>query len=651
MTTPPNPHPDSTTSSRTHRSARLGRSLRGFTLIEMLVSVSITTILLLLVSRVFNDTTRTIADSMDVSQVLATTRVMSDQLFDDGSRIITAKANEVTQVEKLEQPAGFLVIVQQRNAGVRFPDVRNGDRPGDPSTWLPDADGDGIPGEDGGPGETLDDLIRTDQFFFFREGTRVESLTPADASRYDSDAQGTFVRVWYGHVAPPVFDAGGTLLGGPEPGVAPNDTINALTVGRQGLIIIDNAGKDPINGQNITTGSVNGSAVRLDARNAPYNLAWNIDIDDGLANSPAGDPPDLWTGVTDVMTFAHDGFAQSPAGSGWFFQDLFEIDSGTAPENTDGQFQLSPYTANNASGITALDASLLPNDNYARSALTWGFLRNNSRLVATSDIDYPYPNADIARTHPFLAPYVSDFAVEFAADITDDLGDDPNTPEFDPRPTGTSPAGGATVVLDERPDETPDTVSAAEAFATGVAEGSIKWYTADHLVNNPGIVAAIPALYETGNYPIYDPSKPITWPIPRGVSLHSSRIDYPPYVGWYKNYGAGAANYGGTIVTPDNLLPAAPTGIAPNTNSRAVFLFGHSGDIDVNGSGAFTPYPDGDGTDADGFEAGSAKWWPYMIRVRYRLHDGDGSFGSVDSITNERIAGKWFEQVIAVPLK
>lgn len=672
------PQPDRPRQARTPSASRLDAVARGFTLMELLVSISITTILLLLVGRVFNDTTRTIADSMDVSGVLATTRVMSDQMFDDGSRIITAKANEVTQVEQLEQPAGFLVIVQQRNAGVRFPEIRNGDRPGDPSTWVLDADGDGIFGEDGGPGETLDDLIRSDQFFFFREGTRVESLTPANSTRYDSDARGSFVRVWYGHIAPPVFDGSGDLIAGREPGVAPNDTINALTLGRQGLIIVDNAGKDPVNGQNITIGNVSGSAVVLNARSAAYDLGWNVDIDNAVDNGPTGDPPDLWTGVTDVMTFAHEGYNQTNAGgSGWFFQDLFEKNSGAAPENTDGQFQLSPYTANNPSGTRALDGNLLPNANYARAALTWGFLRENSRLVSTSDIDYPYANADIARTHAFLAPYVSDFAVEFTADITDDLGDDPNTPEFDPREpslTG-SPAGSTPVALDQKPDGTPDTVSSAEASsvasdaaANGYVvgpieeaalrdrlEGSIKWYTSDHLVNNPQFSGVQAAEYESGNYPAYDETKPITWPIPvdtLSTPLHSGASSYPPYIGWYKNYGADTGNGGNSfgIVTPNGALPNV-SGIAPNINSRAVFLFGHTADVDINGAGAFTGYPAGDGTDNNGFEAGSNKWWPYMIRVRYRLHDGDGSFGSVDSVSGERIAGKWFEQIIAVPLK
>ncbi|MEL7087127.1 MAG: prepilin-type N-terminal cleavage/methylation domain-containing protein, partial [Planctomycetota bacterium] len=183
-------HPGSLPSGVTRRRASARHRAAGFTLMELLISISLTTVLLLLVSRVFNDTSRTINDSMDVSQILATTRVISDQIFDDGSRILPPKANPQTQPEKTERPAGFLVIVQQRNAGVLFPDPRPG-RSQSIDFWTADADGDGITVDDD-PNEFFDDLIRSDQLIFFRTGTGVQSLTPATATRYDSDARGAY---------------------------------------------------------------------------------------------------------------------------------------------------------------------------------------------------------------------------------------------------------------------------------------------------------------------------------------------------------------------------------------------------------------------------------------------------------------------------
>ncbi|MEM9881364.1 MAG: prepilin-type N-terminal cleavage/methylation domain-containing protein [Planctomycetota bacterium] len=654
----------------------------GFTLIEMLVAVSITTILLLLVGRVFNDTSRAIGDSMDVSQVLGTTRVMSDQLFDDGSRIITAKANEVTQIGKLEQPGGFLVIVQQRNAGVRFPDPANGNRPGDPSTWLADADNDGT------PNEPLDDLIRTDQLVFFREGTRVESLVPANASRYDSDARAPFVRLWYGHLGRPTFDNAGNLTGSIEPGQPGNDTTNDLVLGRQALLILDNNGLDPGSGTGLgTTDNFTGSKVldfRTGGKNGEsFDLNADVDIKQRIYNGSgtatlSGDR--LWHGTTDVMALGHAGIDQASTGIGWSFKALFDKELASTipgPDATDGQYQLSPYTSQRDAlypiGANAIDADLLPTDDYLRSAMTWGFLRAGGRLVGTSDVDYPYDTDTVARTHGFFAPYVSDFVVEFAADIQDDFGNTlaaPNEHDVSVNDGGNVSDTSVSPPPSDRADGTPDTVTDAEATAVAAAAvtngyidvadqvafrdqlaGSVKWYTADHLVNNPAFNGTTAAAYETTiSYPAYDADRPISWPIPRGASLHSGQIEYPPYVGWYSGFGS---QVGGRVVTPDGPLPTV-SGIAANTQSRGVFVFGHTGDKDYDAapSPAAPPYPmPGDGDNVDAFEVGSNKWWPYMLRVRYRLHDGDGSFGSVESVSDDRIAGKWFEQIIAVPLK
>ncbi|MEM8737364.1 MAG: prepilin-type N-terminal cleavage/methylation domain-containing protein [Planctomycetota bacterium] len=662
----------------------------GFTLIEMIVAVAITTVLLFLVSRVFNDTTRAIADSNDISQILATTRVISDQLFDDGSRMITAKANQETQPGKADLPGAFLVIMQQRNAGVHFPSPASA-RPGAPDVWRLDLDGDGVAegldaDSDGVPNETNgDDLVRTDQLIFFREGTRVESLTPANENRYDSDARGSLVRVVYGHVAPPVFDPNtGDLASGPDVGVFPHDNINTMTLGRQALLIADDNGRDPVSGNQLGSNPISTTSRALNYRPFPpgpltYDLSDNIDTDALVNNAPSTAEDKLWTGVTDVVALGHAGFnpktVTAGANRGWFARDMFEIVyPGTAApltgEHSDGVFQTSPYTVSTTFLSDALDADLLPTPTYQRAALSWGFFRADRRLVATSDTSYPFPTSEIARTHGFFAPHVSDFVVEFAADIRDDLGPDLNSTSS-PLPLVLIDAQSLVttnpipIEPDNLPDGTPDTVTPRDANLPGnvAPVGAIKWYTADHLVNNP-IFAGSPASYETGTrYPAYNPSRPLTWPIPRGASvlpgsggtvLHSSRTAYPPYVGWFTGGDPSVTGVG--IFHPDVSDPAFPT-ISNRVISRAAFVFGHTADADFN-FGSTTPPPSlppypplGDGVDGDGFEVGSNKWWPYMLRVRYRQHDGDGSYGSTDPSTNESLAGRWFEQIIAVPLK
>ncbi len=91
-----------------------------------------------------------------------------------------------------------------------------------------------------------------------------------------------------------------------------------------------------------------------------------------------------------------------------------------------------------------------------------------------------------------------------------------------------------------------------------------------------------------------------------------------------------------------------PTGIdavgcfLPPTNfARAVFVFGHSGD---DGDTDEASHP----TSKNVIE-GSGKYWPYLLRVRYRLMDGRGKYRSVDPVSSEPIVGRWFEQIIPVP--
>lgn len=40
--------------------------------------------------------------------------------------------------------------------------------------------------------------------------------------------------------------------------------------------------------------------------------------------------------------------------------------------------------------------------------------------------------------------------------------------------------------------------------------------------------------------------------------------------------------------------------------------------------------------------------WPYLIRIRYRLHDTDGRLRSSDPLTGRPVAGRWFEVIVPV---
>ena len=40
--------------------------------------------------------------------------------------------------------------------------------------------------------------------------------------------------------------------------------------------------------------------------------------------------------------------------------------------------------------------------------------------------------------------------------------------------------------------------------------------------------------------------------------------------------------------------------------------------------------------------------WPYLIRIRYRLHDTDGRLRSSDPLTGRAVSGRWFEVIVPV---
>ena len=117
------------------------------------------------------------------------------------------------------------------------------------------------------------------------------------------------------------------------------------------------------------------------------------------------------------------------------------------------------------------------------------------------------------------------------------------------------------------------------AYGDTRAEGNIRWYTSDAYANNRG----------SGGTPsgVFAITEPLTFPLP---------------VGGYRNavfQAAGGAS--GFVWRHDGFDPDAAT----------------AGDFFCN--------------------------WPYLLRVRYRLHDGAGNVAGADSDM-----GVWFEQVVRV---
>ncbi len=731
----------------------------GFTLIELLVAISVTSIMLLLVSRVFTETTRAINIGADTSQIVANSRTISDQMFQDAGRMNVAKANpekDASRGKFSDEPGGFLVIIQQLNAGVRFPDPG---RPGQaPEDWP------------------VGDPIRTDQIAFIAAADKAESITPGSRDRYDSDAFAPYQRIWYGHV--PRANLDGTLPDDTEVGQDGNNDdfdptlVTDLVLGRQGLLIIDDQSLLPTGEEAYDTSSQTrnniGNSVMVSQPVGFFRLNSRVDrlrvlnVDPGI---PAGDDQynEVHMGGTDLFGlfdpqnrgvdfanfFEWEGKGSDGAGGGGvkgfyatghvFGTDRPDLETPNAlndPGNPIGLGTITPFDPAYPTDHTYLQ----PTELYQRHLLGWAFASPERRLVTSQDINYPYEPLDVARNHTFFVPYVSDFAVDFAADIVDDytLADDPNTvqqnssgatvPLYDnillpwwderflPGPNqwdsldATRTDDDTTPDVDERyapgfhpdglPDGRPDEycidpLPSADNNNNPIRIVGIKWYNMAFDLAQPGgqlgnpinVDPAFPSRLGTA----VDRTRPSFYRLPRNFGAPSGTaspyrnflaqiegqyhtiprpgsgstgaIEYPPYVG-YTTAGTPFLIFQRT----PNVTTVSPTGSLPNNvGVRAVFVFGHTADYDLDGgevnAGAFER---GDGTRAridggNGFEAGSAKWWPYALRVRYRLHDGDGSYASVGEVPSatpvvldpdqdqfDPIPGKWFEQVIPI---
>lgn len=121
---------------------------------------------------------------------------------------------------------------------------------------------------------------------------------------------------------------------------------------------------------------------------------------------------------------------------------------------------------------------------------------------------------------------------------------------------------------------------------------------------------------------------------------------------WYTH--AAFANGGGTPGEPDtysfDAVRAAPgVDVVPTqtdpTNGEAYYVTSFSGSPAVaHADAAFVfRHDDDDEWDSVTPNPGAVSLWPYLIRVRYRLHDPDGVVMQGDGQH-----GKWFETIIAV---
>ena len=187
----------------------------------------------------------------------------------------------------------------------------------------------------------------------------------------------------------------------------------------------------------------------------------------------------------------------------------------------------------------------------------------------------------IAQMHPVFMEHVSDFIVEFAADLFED--DDYGTlkPDGHIDHEEFSPTGA-------------EDFTDVNGRAYKYRGGNIRWYTHENFANVP----------KSDNF---DSTKPATYPIYPGLGMQG----FLPY------HIAGVS------------LPHAD----------AAFVWRHDDNRDVHDEDSDENTTEGKWTQSDE----NPSYWPYLLRIRYRMHDKRGLVAS-----GENQHGMWFEQIVFV---
>ena len=488
---------------------------------------------------------------------------------------------------------GFLAIVQQEFNGVRYP------RPQQPSIgsdgWITFLDyndnfnTNDMP--DRSPGYFEPSAMRSDQIALFRDATGLESLTPGSNGQYDSQARARHARVWYGHVSPVVDTDGNpsTVEASLNPGDADYDLASQLVIGRQTLLLIENDERTTYpDGSPGANNTASGNTNRI----APGGNSVRGSLYGGLH-----DVYDLQKNTFYDVGLYDDGGVDptDPAEVGLFRTPTYDT---PAPVNP------SFFGPKAPAGLDGLPTPL-----YAQFALDWLYARDGQRLQARTSIENNF-NAgiftadEIAQLHAAFAPHVADFAIEFAADWTDT---DPQDRDGD----------GNYLEADGLPDGEPDRDG----------DGDIIWYTAAFYANPDN---------NNDGYGDNNSILPVTYPIPTQNQI---------------------AAFDGTPSATLAALPFHPFAYEFDPNSGAVqpydgvnsenvaFVWSHTGDR-LEDDPSTTP------RDESVTVEGAGKYWPYLIRFRFRLMDGKGEFRTIQ--TNPALGedysevGRWFEQIVPV---
>lgn len=216
-----------------------------------------------------------------------------------------------------------------------------------------------------------------------------------------------------------------------------------------------------------------------------------------------------------------------------------------------------------------------------RPLLDYGYAWERLRVNPT-----PQPNFDswrIAQMHPYFVANVSDIQIDFAGDYNGDGFIDTLASNVNDTDASGGPYNGEDYFF---------------------PAGTLIWYSS--FPNRPGSTS-------------FDSSLPATWQIPAAAGVLSTPPPAAPPMFDTLNPTTGVAPAGNKAIRdPDNDYPVV-NGVEPiapyNVNADSIYLFRPRG------------------TD-----------WPYLIRIRYRIHDSQAK--TMDANGN---LGRVFEQILRIP--
>lgn len=179
----------------------------GFTILELIVALSVTVLMLVMISALFTATSDGVSMGMALSDVIGAGRAIGDQLERDANQ----------QHSPVGNPAGVLVIVCQKFDNIPYRLRRN----------------------------ELTRAVRSDQFMFTRDFKGAskfpeEPITPIDNSTFASPTRTQManvraIRVWYGHVLK-TNETGTSVTG--FGAIGRNKLANEWALGRHALFLV-----------------------------------------------------------------------------------------------------------------------------------------------------------------------------------------------------------------------------------------------------------------------------------------------------------------------------------------------------------------------------------------------------------------------------